>query len=200
MAPEHGHSSEASVNLCEALLAVRPLEVCVDERHGFVLVARHQMTVEVERRLDRRVTEVRRDRLRVDPGRNEEAREGVAALVESDRIEVGSAPRGQRTLPDCRGRERARAGRAEDEAIVPACDELVLNEQVSERGDDWDVTSASAALRLAGLSVARLAALDTDQTAGKVDVRPEERAEFAATQSGIELRAVRARRVRALRR
>jgi hypothetical protein len=38
------------------------------------------------------MAEVRDDRFRVDPGSDEEAREGVAALVQADRIEADSSP------------------------------------------------------------------------------------------------------------
>ena len=51
---------------------------------SLVLVTRHEVAVQVEGRLDRRVAEVRRDRLRVDSGRDEEACERVPTLVQAD--------------------------------------------------------------------------------------------------------------------
>jgi len=61
--------------------AIGSLEVCVDERHRFFLVAWHEVAVEIEGRLDRRVPEVSGDRLRVDAGGNQKTGERVPALV-----------------------------------------------------------------------------------------------------------------------
>ena len=51
------------------------------------------MAVEVEGRLDGRMAEVGRDRLRVDSSGDQQACEGVPALVQPDRLKAGSAPR-----------------------------------------------------------------------------------------------------------
>ena len=88
-----------------------------------------------------------------------------------------------RTAVGVNGRCRARA---EDQAVVAPGDELVLDEEVAERGDDRHAASAGAALRLTDLTVAAHAALDADQSGGEVDVVPEESSELAATQAGVE--------------
>src|SRR6185503_12011111 len=99
------------------------------------------MPVEVEGRLDRRVAEVGRDRLRVDAGRDHEAGEGVSAFVEADRLQPGAPPgRASSTADDVRG-ERRRRGRPEDEAVVATGGELVLDEEIAERGDDRHVAA-----------------------------------------------------------
>ena len=110
------------------------------------------MPVEVERRLDRRVAEVRRDRLRVDASRDHEAGERVTALVQADRLQPGPPPGRARSSANDVRRERRRRARAEDEAVVATRGELVLDKEVPERGDDRDVAAAGAALRLADLS------------------------------------------------
>ncbi len=63
---------------------------------------------------------VRAQGFRADVGGDHERGEGVAALVEADRLEAGPQPRGVRALADVRGRERRRIARAEDEADVSA--------------------------------------------------------------------------------
>ncbi len=114
------------------------------------------------------------------------AREGVPALVQADRIETCSPPRGQSALAHRRRRERLRRARAEDEASVATRDELVLDEKIAERRDDRNTTAPGAALRPTGLAVAAHAALDADQAVGEVDVLPDERAKLAAAQAGVE--------------
>ncbi len=71
----------AGSKLDEPVSGVSSLEVCVDERHRFFLVAWHEVPIEIEGRLDRRVTQMRRDRLRVHAGCDQETREGVPAFV-----------------------------------------------------------------------------------------------------------------------
>jgi hypothetical protein len=68
-------------------------EVLVDELHRFLLVARHQVPVAVERDLDRRVPDVGRERLRVDARRDEEARARVSEFVQPDRRQARRRPR-----------------------------------------------------------------------------------------------------------
>jgi hypothetical protein len=62
--PSLGHDSErqgrllACCKLGEPVSGVSSLEVCVDERHRLFLVAWHEVPIEIEGRLDRRVAEV----------------------------------------------------------------------------------------------------------------------------------------------
>src|SRR6266511_4321549 len=74
-------TDDASAELREPALRVGTHEVSVDDRDCLVLAPWHEVTIEVERRLNRGVAEVRRNRFRVHPGGDQEAREGVPALV-----------------------------------------------------------------------------------------------------------------------
>jgi hypothetical protein len=91
----------------EAPLARHPIDVT----NRLVLVAWHEVAVEIEGRVDRRMAEVSGDGLCVDAGRDQETRKSVAAFVEADWIETSSAPRRQCALAH-RGRcERPRSVR-----------------------------------------------------------------------------------------
>jgi hypothetical protein len=62
----------------------------------------------------------------------------------------------------------------------------VLDEQVTQRGDDRHAATAGATLRLAGVAVAVHAPLDADEAVGQVDVAPDESAELTAAQASVE--------------
>src|SRR6266545_5553069 len=64
--------------------------------------------------------------------------------------------------------------------------ELVLDEEVAERGDDRHAAPAGAALRLSGFPVAGHAALDPDQSAHEINIAPLQGPEFPAAQAGVE--------------
>ena len=85
----------------------------------------------------------------------------------------------------CR-RKRLRRARAEDEASVSSRDELVLDEEIVQGGDDRDAATAGAALWSAGLAVAAHARLDADQSVGEFDVVPLEGPQLTAAQAGVE--------------
>src|SRR5215211_7972664 len=104
--------------LGEPVSGVGSLEVCVDERHRFLLVAWHEVTVKIESRLDRRVAEVAGDCLGIDAGRDEQACECVPALVEANRLEPDASPCGQGSLTYRRWRKRLCRTRAEDKAAI----------------------------------------------------------------------------------
>src|SRR4051812_45845312 len=72
---------------CVNVLVVR--EEVLDEVCGHVLVAGHEVPLDVERGLNGRVSEVRGDGLRVYAGGDEQRGEAVARLVQSDWIEGG---------------------------------------------------------------------------------------------------------------
>src|SRR5215211_4504832 len=102
----------------------------------------------------------------------------MTTLMQADRIETSSTPCRQGSLADRCWRERLRCARAEGETVVAPSDELVLDEEVTERADDRDAAPASAALRLTGVAMAAHAALDADQSAGEIDLVPLERSQL----------------------
>jgi hypothetical protein len=60
----------------------------VDERDRLLLVAGHQVPVQIECDLDACVTHVGRNRSSVHPGRDQDAGEGVSTFVEADRLKA----------------------------------------------------------------------------------------------------------------
>jgi hypothetical protein len=85
--------------------------------------------------------------LGVDAGGDHQRGEGVAALVEPDRLEAGLAPVAGRPLGERLIRERATVRTTEDEAAAAAAGETVLEQVLPERGGHRDRAPAGAALR-----------------------------------------------------
>src|SRR5262245_28206335 len=105
------------------------------------------MPVAVESDLDRAVAEVRRERLRVHAGRDQNRREGMPALVEADRLQLRSLPLLPGTSDETVSIERPGAVAEEQRSIV-APPELAGGQVRAERRDDRNSPVASTALRL----------------------------------------------------
>src|SRR5918999_5623544 len=84
--------------------------------------------------------------LGVDAGGDHQRGEGVAALVEADRLEAGGSPGPRCTLAERLVGERASVRAAEEEAAAPAAGEAVLEQVFPERGGHWDTAAPGAAL------------------------------------------------------
>lgn len=163
---------------------ISSFEIRVDERHCLVLVARHQVPVEVEGRLDRRVPKVGGDSRSRRPRSAGSRRCGDTRVGLSARGQLG-AMRSTRDSESGR-RERLDRARAEHETALAPSHDFVLDEKVPERRDDRYAAAAGATLRLARLGVAAHASVNADQPTREVDVVPEECSKLAAAQPGVE--------------
>ena len=173
MARKSNGSTWLRTHLLEPRGSVGSGEVCVDQGSGLGLRAGHELAIEVVGRLDRRVAHVRRDRLRVDAGGDEDRRERVAGLVEADGLQASPLPRPPGPSPEGRRLERRFRGRAEDETDVSSLARLVFDEAVAERADDRDDSPAGPALRLDfDVFLVVVCALNPQDAGCQVDVFP----------------------------
>src|SRR5947209_20096582 len=90
-------------------------EVVVEQGGCFGFVAGEQVAVAVEGDRNAGVAEVAAERLGVDSGGDHQRREGVAALVQVDRLETGAFPFAARAADERGGVEGSTAGGREHE-------------------------------------------------------------------------------------
>jgi hypothetical protein len=144
------------------------LEVRVHETDRLRFIARHQVPVAIHRDRDRRVPQVGRKSLHIHAGRDEDARAGVASLVETEGLELRRLPRLLGSPDELVAVERPVTLSEEESAARPA--QLVGCEVYAEGRDDRHLALVRTALRLNEAVGPVPRTLDSDDARLEVDV------------------------------